>query len=547
MRASRRLAILLAALATAGPASAAMTLGVNTHFEQGWPIAALDKVRESGAHNIRESINWGKVERTAGHYDFTPANSGFLDRICAQRLSVLLVVPMRNALYDGGGPPVSTQARQAFGRFIRALVDRFPCVDAIEVGNEINAVSAKFPDGPDKAPNYVAVLRATREALTGTSRPVALIGGSSLSVATGFMERLFAAGMLPLVDAVAIHPYADVPEALPAQLRRLRDAMTRAGTVKPIWATEIGLEYPTPEAAPPHGWKQMALLSAEGIAHADWYALLDERWYPNMGLYKGAEPRPALQMFQRAARSLATEGHAQRIETGDALTYAYRFGNGHSLLWASGRSIRFAPGTALVDAQGRNLATLQRLGPDPVIAAPGARWELGPVEVLADTQYQAGQAPWRAAITNPDGMDRELRWIDTNWASHLGAQDFPNVLLSPGLVVLPQSVRPLALVESFRSPVSGSLWVSACLIATKAAMPAITIMQNGRTIGQIGNGAAGVQPAIELKAAAGDVIAISYARQGTGRAPVSVRRRIRILTTPQQEQVLCPVTPSGRE
>lgn len=522
-----------------------MVLGVNTHFEQGWPIAALNKVRESGAVEVRESISWGKIERVPGRYDFTPKNSGYLDTLCARHIPVLLVVPVRNTLYDGGGPPVSARGQAAYGRFVRTVVDRFPCVGAIEVGNEVNAVSRKFPrSARDRAADHVGLVRATRAALTGVKRPVQLVGGSSLMVATGFLEKLFAAGLLPLVDAVAIHPYADVPETLPAQIRRLRAAMARAGAVKPLWATEFGLYYPTPEAAPPHAWKVMAILSTEGIAHAHWYALLDEPWYPNMGLYKGDAPKPALQMFQSAARMLADGADARRLDAGDPLTFVYSFGDGQSVMWASGRPIHFAPGAEVRDAWGRRIPAPIMLGPDPIIVSAGTRWTLGPALVLADTLYDAGQAPWRATLNGrAEAAERPLGWVDGNWASHIGIPGASNVLVSGGLVSVPRGADGRSLVETLRSPIAGTLWLSACLLPSRAALPHVSVLRNGREVARLSG--TGPLPALRLDVEAGDSIAVRYTGREGSTGPASVRRRIRILTAPDNGAALCPPAPSA--
>jgi len=550
MSLSRSLQRLTPALAicalVSGTADATMRLGVNTHFEQGWPPKVLDRVVESGAQGIRDSISWGKIEKSPGQYDFDARNSGYLDVICKSSTPVLLMVPMRNRVYDGGGPLTSPGAQAAYGRFVRAVVDRFPCVHAIEVGNEINAISRKFKERPDKADLYVDLLRQVRGALDGGRRRVALVGGSSLMVATGFLGKLIDAGMLPLVDAVAVHPYADRPEVLPAQIARLRAAMARAGGVKPIWATEFGLYYKTPEAAPPHGYKMMAILSAAGIAQADWYALLDEPWYPNMGLFAGGNPKPALQMFRRTARDLLTGGDAVRVDAGDPLTFIYRFGNGASVMWASARPIRFAGGAVIHDAWGHLISSPTMLGPDPIIVDAGARYELGPIGVLADTLYDAGSNPWQAAVETRSGSHKPLSWIDTNWASYLGVPGMPNVILSNTLVAVEgRSRKPVMLVETLRSPISGALWVSICLARTKAPLPTVTVSLNGRRLSGNDGTADGSLPVTRLSVAAGDRIAISYATQGNGAA--RILRRVRILAVAEQGAALCPAPQSGTQ
>ena len=544
-RSLQRPTFVLAILATlaSGAADATMRLGVNTHFEQGWPLKALDQMAESGAKGIRESISWGKIEKSPGQYAFDARNSGYLDTICKRAMPVLLMVPMRNKIYDGGGPLTSPGAQAAYGRFVRTVVDRFPCIDAIEVGNEINAISPKFRDGGDKAELYVGLLREVRGALDGGRRRVALVGGSSLMVANGFLGKLIDAGMLPLVDAVAVHPYVDSPEALPAQIARLRSAMAGAGGVKPIWATEFSLYYKTPDAAPPHGYKMMAILSAAGIAQADWYALLDEPWYPNMGLFAGGNPKPALQMFRRTARDLLAGGDAVRVDAGDPLTFIYRFGNGASVMWASGRPIRFAGGATIHDAWGHLISSPAMLGPDPVIVDAGARYELGPVGVLADTLYDAGSDPWQAAVETASGLHKPLGWIDTNWASYLGVSGMPNFILSNGSVSVGNG--PQNLVETFRSPISGALWVSVCLARTKTPLPTVTVSQNGRRLSGNDGAADGPLPVTRLSVAAGDRIAISYAGSGSG--PARILRRVRILAIAEQGAAICPPQQSGTQ
>ena len=170
-----------------------MRMGVNTHFEQGWPLAAMNKVQAADADGIRDSVMWGKVEQQPGVYNFTAQNSGFMNRICARSIPALVMVPPRNKLYDGGMLPASEAGRRAFATYIVALTARFPCIAGVEIGNEINTPSRLWPAPPQKFPAYVALLKEVRRALDAAGSRVALVGGSSIGVDVPFHERMFAA------------------------------------------------------------------------------------------------------------------------------------------------------------------------------------------------------------------------------------------------------------------------------------------------------------------------------------------------------------------
>ena len=360
-------AALVAALFAADAAPPAMGLGVNTHFDQNWPRTALAKVAQASAPSIRDTVTWGKAEVQPGVYRFTDANSGYVDSACRQGLQVLIMIAPRNDLYDAGMAVYSPAGQRALGRYIGALVDRFPCVMAIEVGNEINTASTKWPPSAEKPAMYVSMLRAVRAELNTRSRRVALLGGSSIGVSVPFHKRLFAAGELAVIDGVAIHPYIDNPDLLPGQLARLQQAMLAFGVSKPIWATEFGNFYKTPDAAPPHALKVITVMSAAGVDHAFWYALLDEPWFPNMGLFSTAGPKPALATFQLAVRTLLPAGNARALPFADRTAHVYRYGRGSYVMWGNGTPIHYPAGARAFDATGRPIALPPVLTAQPIV------------------------------------------------------------------------------------------------------------------------------------------------------------------------------------
>lgn len=531
-------AIAIGCLATA-PARVAMRLGVNTHFDQGWPLAALGQVADARADGIRDTVMWGKVETQPGVYDFNARNSGYAGIACSRSIPLLLVIGPRNRIYDGGAVVRSPAGVRAFAAYVSALADRFPCLIGVEIGNEINSPSRVWPAGPALPGVYLPILQALRTTLAARHPHVAIIGGSSLSVATGFFERLFAAGMLPLVDGVAIHPYVDVPEQLPGQLDRLRAAMARHGGETSIWATEFGLYYPKPEDAPPHALKVVTLLSAAHVAHAFWYALLDEKWFPNTGLYAGAAPKPSLDMYRLAARRLLPAGDAHRVDTGDPLTYVYRFGNGPYVMWGGGRRIHL-PGQAIVyDARGRRIASPDVLGPDPVVVESPAGYQLGPPPVLADTLLDFGDAPWSHLVSNPAGQALPLGWVDWIWAPYVGRPGFTNFrVMAKAVSVGGAPAGSASLIERYASPLARTVRVSACFAALGSAQVAVRISHRGRELWAGPANAARQPPPLDVALSPGETIDIAYTALLPG-GPFLVRRRVRILAAGEPAPSVC--------
>ena len=520
-------------------ASGAMRLGVNTHFDQGWPLASLEDVATARAHGIRDTISWGKVERTPGVYDFTAANSGYVGNACAASLPVLLTLTPRNKAYDGGETVFSPQGRQAFAALAEAVAARFPCVTAFEIGNEINGHALKGRMTAQMPQSYIEIVRAVRDTVKPRHPRIRLLSGSSLSVATGFFDRLFGAGLLPLVDGVVVHPYLTVPEQLPAQIARLRQAMARHGAEKPVWASEFGYYYPTPDAAPPHALKLITLLSAAGVQEAHWYALRDEPYYPNMGLFKGRTPKPALDMFRAVQTRLLAAGNARRQDiSGDPLSFVFRFGSGPYVVWGAGRAIRWAGDAKAWDARGRPIAVPVRLGDDPVIVdAPGGL-TLGAQTVLTDTLTDFAGAGWSYHVERAKGGEQPFGWIDWNWTPYIGARQLPNFRVTGAVVTTarPAQDDASALIERYEAPGGERAFLSACFETKPARAQTVRIMTHGKVLfSALVSGQVRTPPLLLPPGAAVD---IHYTAQvGGGAQPL--RRRIRILSAADNAPALC--------
>lgn len=541
MRAFLMIGLLLAT----GPASAGMRLGVNTHFDQRWPIDALKQVGEAQAQGIRDTVSWGKVEQSPGRYLFTAANSDYVAAACVRGLPVLLTITPRNKIYDEGETIFSPEARQAFAAFAVALADRYPCVAAFELGNEINGHALKGRMLADMPQSYLAIVEAVRAAVKPRHPRIALLSGSSLSVATGFFAKLIDAGLLRHVDGVVVHPYLNTPEQLPAQLARLRNLMERAGSVRPIWASEFGFTYETPDAAPPHAIKMITMLSAAGVERADWYALRDERWYPNMGLFAAnGTTKPALDSFRLAVMRLLSAGDARRVDAGDPITFIYRFGSGPYVVWGGDRSIAFKGTAQAWDARGQPVTPPQRLGESPVIVdAPGG-FTLGPQRAYDDSLTNFAGTSWSYFVLRPNGSYQPLGWIDWNWTPYIGSTVFKNFrVMGGGVTTAKASADPLRLVERYTSPETRSVAVSACFESPAGKPQVVTMTAGARRIWSATVDGVLKVPPVPVALERGESIDITYEAVAPG-GPQMLRRRIRIQAGGVTD--IAPCAPKGK-
>lgn len=447
----------------------AMTLGVATHFDQGWPIGLLAQARAVGAQSLRDDVPWAKGEPRPGVYDFSDARLGFARRACAGGSDVLIMVDPRHPAYDAGNTAYSPAAQQAFGTYLARLLDQLPdgCVAGIEVGNEINAAQGlTFPPGHHPAETYVALLRAVRAAIRPRHPAVAIVGASTNVIGTGFIESIAAAGGLAVMDAVAVHPYRAVADSIDLELERLVAAMARHGTPKPIWATEFGNYFDNPDDAPRLLVKMVTMMAAAGVQRSYWYALIDEPYFPNMGLFdKRTQDKPAADAFRLARTQLLAGGNPVRVDTGDRRSFVYRLASGGHVLWGDPRPFVLTGLPVVRDARGRPVAAPARLSDDPIILPPGARFTLGASPVLADTLPEFGRAPWQYLAQPSSGPPLPLVLREWQWTSFYGRLGLdPLQVSASSLAPIGDGAAPTRVVVRYTAPTAIKAELSACFI-----------------------------------------------------------------------------------
>jgi hypothetical protein len=405
------------------PYDGPLVVGVQTHLGQNWPDAAQRIAKHAPVRQFRDGLGWAAVEKAPGRISFEGTRLPYLRALCADGGRLVLTVVPRNPLYEAGRPVASPEGQEAFVNYVDALLGELPgCVDAVELGNEINAADAlKTVDGNPGKDEYVALAGRLKASLDQTHPKVALLAGSTNTVGTGFLESLFARGLLDHADGIAIHPYRGHAEGLGWELDRLTTVMAQHGRVLPIWATEFSDEFDDLADGAPAMIKMLSIMSAEGVQRAYWYALIDQRWFRNMGLYTvQGSAHPSAKALAFAANELLKQGRAVSVST-DPLLRMYRFGSDRWVVWGTPRAIHIDAGTKLFDAEGNAVSTPATLDGSPLIAI-GAQPKFGPSTILADTLYQFDSRPWGYYAITADGKRTDLTPLDGQYESSLGSR-----------------------------------------------------------------------------------------------------------------------------
>jgi hypothetical protein len=512
------------------PATAAtpapLRLGVATRFGQGWPARQWRLLAALPAVPVREAVSWRAIESVPGRYQFTPATIGPVDRLCREGHDVMLSLLPRHPGYGGPDAGATPAGRAAFARYVEALASHLGrCLVAVEIGNEINGVERRPAIRPiDRAAQHGPLLTAVRDVVKRAHPDLVVLGGSTNVVATGFLVRLARGGDLDAADAIAIHPYRHDAAGLDWELAHLRASL---GPRAPgLWATEFGWDKPD-EAAGADYLVQMAMqLSAAGVAHAYWFQLVDDPQFPRFGLYRAdGEAKPVARAFTYLVRSVLPRGPAVREGPGEGGLYLYRLGGDRQVIWGAPRALRHEGALTFRDAQGRAIPAPDRVTDRPVIAEGSGRLLPGPAEVLADSLYDYGRAPWLYWLRRGGGATVPLRPVDGRFATRVGTADGKTAAINPRLVVIPPGVSAIGL--RYVAPRPLRVHVSACLAAGQEAGPAaFTISAGGAMVAQGRIGPAGViDQRVDLDA--GAPLDIAFRAEGAART-VAVRYRLRL-------------------
>lgn len=412
------------ALADNPSSSTPFSLGVQTHFSQGWSVDHQTLLPRIGTDRFRDELHWQEIEEAPGVYDF-PRYSAYLEVARENGLDPLVLFIGTNENYDDGNTPHTDKGRAAFARYVAAATRAFPnLIGRIEIGNEYNS---DFAVGPFQERNgyYTGLLiKAVAAEVMAISPDVKILCTGAHSVATGYLRDVFETGALDHCDAVSFHPYRSHPEHVDGEIRRLRALMAEFGAEKPLYATEFGNWFEDPKDAPDYMMKMVTLMGAAGVSGAYWYALLNEEWWPNMGLYTtDREEMPAASTFRFLQERLLPLGRPVS-ESDDGETHLYEFGSGGKAFVAWGlppAKLHVTGDASFLDTSGNPIDPTSELALSPVIILGDGLQ----VNVIRDRPAHSaffgyGAPPWSYHALRPDGREVPFTVQDWNWGPYHG-------------------------------------------------------------------------------------------------------------------------------
>lgn len=193
-------------------------LGVNIHFYEGnekdWKM-----LTEAGVGIVRMDVSWARCEREPGVYDFGHYDK-LIKRLGENQIRLLFIIDYGNPLYDDGLAPHTEDGRQAYARFVKALVSRYKGKHILwELWNEPNI---GFWKPKPNVKDYMDWCKAVVPAIRDADPEACVIAPATSGIAIGFLEECFRRGLLELVDGVSVHPYRRIaPETALREYRRL--------------------------------------------------------------------------------------------------------------------------------------------------------------------------------------------------------------------------------------------------------------------------------------------------------------------------------------
>jgi hypothetical protein len=459
--------MMLAGLLGLAPCSAAAEeaddhfgLYVQTHFSQGWNLKALEVFPSIGATGFRDGMYWRKVEEVPGVYDVSQF-SRYLEAARDAGMEVLVVFAGTHPSYDGGDTPYSEEGLKAYARYVAAVVDAYPdVINRIELGNEYNTngfLVGRWEDDPGRY--FGPLAREVSKAVKAKHPDTQIWCTGAHSVATGYLRKVFESGALEYCDAISFHPYRDAPANLDKEIARLRALMREFGGEIPLQATEFGDWFKDVDDAPDFLLKMVSLMASSGVENAYWYALREQEWWPNMGLFtEEYTEQPAAVAFGFLQKELLPLGRpAARGTLGEDQLYEFGDGGRAFVAWGAPGDLNVEGEAGYFDSLGNSIDPVRRLSDKVVvIRGEGLKVSITRDRPVFSSVLGFGEAPWSYLARREDGRETPFQNMDWNWNPYIGHPNFKPMLITFNKIASAVfNGRHVHAVERFTAPDSG--------------------------------------------------------------------------------------------
>jgi hypothetical protein len=264
------LALILGSLVLCAPAKAALPQGFvglyadDAFFgDAGYRSSQLATQSRVGVETVRQPLEWWRVERSRGRFDFSDYDD-YVAEAATAGVSVLPVL-LGPPEFRSSRPPASRSHAMfppasdgAFAAFVDAAVRRYGAtgtfwsthpdvpyrpIHSWQIWNEPN-IPNFWRSGPN-ARQYLALLRAGAGAVRAADPTAEVVAAGLPNSKLGvpfldYLEQMYKAGAKGAFDTLAIHPYSRSVAGLLSLAERARTVMDRHGDRSRLWITEFG-------------------------------------------------------------------------------------------------------------------------------------------------------------------------------------------------------------------------------------------------------------------------------------------------------------------
>ncbi|MGE9290994.1 MAG: hypothetical protein ACQKBT_08395, partial [Puniceicoccales bacterium] len=339
----------------------AFVLGIGTHMGKQFRTfndeTILLRLKDAGVQSFRDEIYWQQVEGSPGDLRVPAYAEKMIDFALSQGIEPLIVLGYGNRHYDGGGYPIYEEARAAYIRYARFLVEHFHGrVKVFEIWNEWDMAlgiprkkgEPRVRTDPEQYADFVAEVYSTLKPefpdvtfIAGGHAMFSLHDGdydpdhpNSWERQRGWFDEVLSYGLIENCDGLSMHSYVKAiedPEHWSEWMTELQERYaSRYNNGNPVdmYVTEVG-------------WFTH---SAAGVSHrvqADYIARLyllarthpdiKGLWYFNFandvfGVSHGAgSPKPAYWALSDVATVVSQGEYLGRIDVGNSNIYILRF------------------------------------------------------------------------------------------------------------------------------------------------------------------------------------------------------------------------------
>lgn len=197
---------------------------------------------------VRFVPDWQHIEKTKAVYDFSTVD-WLTNSFKTRGMRPVLGLGLNNPLYQVQSRIKTPEQRQAFGRFVQAMVQHYRGQHIIwEVWNEPNIPSFwKVPPAEnltlaEKVAEYLALLDHVVPIIRQADPEALIIGPGAANYNTPWLQEALNQGLLARLDGLSVHPFQwnQRPELVITQHNQVQSWIPENCRNKPIFFTEWG-------------------------------------------------------------------------------------------------------------------------------------------------------------------------------------------------------------------------------------------------------------------------------------------------------------------